>query len=59
MMSQRKRVVRTPGEFTYYGGMVFEIDNCGRDRPRKDIGPGYRGKYRHKFFKPGRACGRR
>lgn len=57
-MPRRRPNPRKPGNFTYYGGMIFEVDNCGRDRPRKDIGPGYRGKYKHKFFKPGRRCSR-
>lgn len=55
-MSRRRHVDR-PGQFLYYGGMVFEVDNCRRRRPRKDIGPGH-GKYKHKFYKPSKPCRR-
>ena len=48
-MTTKRRADRH-GSFLYYGGMVFEVDNCGkRRRPRKDIGPGYHGKYKPKF----------
>ena len=52
-----KRRPAKPGSFVYHGGMVFEIDNCGRQKPRKDIGPGTRGKFKNKHF-TGRACKR-
>jgi hypothetical protein len=39
-----------PGEFIYHGGMVFEIDNLGKKRTRKDLGPNS-GKFTHKYFK--------
>jgi hypothetical protein len=54
----KKPHVDRPGQFLYYGGMVFEVDNCLRRRPRKDIKPGHRGKYKHKFFKPSKSCRR-
>ena len=38
--------------------MVFEVDNCGKRRPRGDIGPSYKGRYKHKFFTRGRVCSR-
>jgi hypothetical protein len=53
-----KRRAARPGSFLYHSGMVFEVDNCGKRRPRKDIGPGYRGKYKHKFFTPKKPCRR-
>ncbi len=46
------RRVFKPGSFIYHGGMVFEIDNAGKKRPRKDIGPDYPGKFKHKYYKP-------
>lgn len=46
------RVLFKPGSFIYHGGMVFEIDNAGKKRPRKDIGPDYPGKFKHKFYRP-------
>lgn len=57
-MKRRKKAVRTPGAFLYYGGGVFEVDNCGRDRHRKDIGPFHKGKFKHKFYVPGAPCKR-
>lgn len=53
-----KRRRDRPGSFLYTGGMVFEVDNCGRRRPRKDIGPGTRGRFKHKFYVPTRTCKR-
>jgi len=47
---KKKAKLFKPGEFIYHGGMVFEIDNLGRKRPRKDLGPNS-GKFGHKFFK--------
>ena len=52
-----KKRIDKPGSFLYAGGMVFEVDNCGRRRPRKDIGPGH-GKMKHKFFSTKKACRR-
>lgn len=54
----KKTFKRKPGQFLYYGGMVFEVDNCGRDRPRKDISPFHKGKFTPKFFTPGKPCRR-
>jgi len=51
------RAPAKPGSFLYHGGMVFEVDNCGKRRPRKDIGPGTRGKFKPKFY-TGKACKR-
>lgn len=52
--SSKKKAPDTfkPGSFIYHGGMVFEIDNAGKKRPRKDIGPDYPGKFKHKYYKP-------
>lgn len=47
-----KRTVKkgTPGTFSYWGGCVHECDNEGVFRPRRDIGPGHVGAFRHKYF---------
>lgn len=39
-----------PGDFVYHGGMVFEIDDQGKERPRKDLGPDYKGNFKHKYY---------
>ena len=52
MVSKRKKAPPNPGSFVYGGAMVFEIDNNGKQRARKDIGPDYKGKFKNKFFKP-------
>lgn len=54
----RKRHVDKPGQFLYHGGMVFEVDSCGRRQPRKDLGPMTGDKFKHKFYAPGKACRR-
>ncbi len=49
---KKKAPAFKPGSFIYHGGMVFEIDNAGKKRPRKDIGPDHPGKFKHKYYKP-------
>lgn len=46
----KKKVELKPGDFTYMGATVFEIDNNGKKQPRDDIGPGYEGDFRHKYY---------
>jgi len=40
-----------PGQFLYYGGMVFEVDCRGKQRPRPDIGPDTKSPFKRKFTK--------
>jgi hypothetical protein len=47
----KAKLALKPGSFVYHGGMVFEIDNAGKSTPRKELGPGYNGNFKHKFYK--------
>ncbi len=50
MATKRTPRKGTPGTFSYWGGCVHECDNDGVFRPRRDIGPGYVGAFRYKYF---------
>lgn len=50
---RKKSSAAKPGSFIYHGGMVFEIDNSGTKRPRKDLGPNS-GTFKHKYYKSGK-----
>ncbi len=47
---KKKAKTFKPGTFVYHGGMVFEIDNLGKKRARKDLGPNS-GTFKHKYYK--------
>jgi hypothetical protein len=49
-MSKEKKKPK-PGTFVYGGGTVFEIDANGKKRPRPDLGPDHKGKFKPKYSK--------
>lgn len=50
-MGEKIKKALKPGQFVYGSGMVFEIDNAARMRPRPDLKPTTKGPWKHQHYK--------